>query len=111
MFAEEDPRPTGLERTDGGIQIRWSDGRVTDWSAESLRRNCPCATCREKRSADDATVTPKKPSLPVLSAAEARPVEIVTMRPAGTYAYQIAFSDGHGSGLFTFEQLHRGDGT
>jgi DUF971 family protein len=27
------------------------------------------------------------------------------MRPVGNYAYNIAFSDGHDSGIFTFDHL------
>ena len=30
---------------------------------------------------------------------------IASMRPVGTYAYNIAFSDGHDTGLYTFELL------
>ena len=44
-------------------------------------------------------------ALPVLSAAEARPIEIVSMTPAGNYGYKIAFSDGHSSGIYSFELL------
>jgi DUF971 family protein len=43
--------------------------------------------------------------LTVLSAAEARRLTIAGMRPVGAYAYNIAFSDGHDSGLFTLERL------
>jgi DUF971 family protein len=44
-------------------------------------------------------------SLPVLSAAEAAPLTINGMKPVGSYAYAIAFSDGHDTGIFTFELL------
>jgi DUF971 family protein len=43
--------------------------------------------------------------LPVLSLQEARPTEIEHMRPVGNYAYNIEFSDGHDSGIFTFDYL------
>jgi DUF971 family protein len=46
-------------------------------------------------------------SLPVLSATETAPLAIVTMRPVGNYAYNIAFSDGHDSGIFTLDLLLR----
>ncbi len=98
--------PTGIQRSAAGqIVIQWSDDRQTAYTAGQLRKACPCASCREKRKAkaeDDA-----KPSgmLPVLSAAEAQPLEIAAMRPAGQYAYNIQFSDGHNSGLFTFDLL------
>lgn len=44
-------------------------------------------------------------SLPVLSAAEARPLELQGMQPVGNYAYAVAFSDGHDTGIYTFELL------
>jgi DUF971 family protein len=43
--------------------------------------------------------------LPVLSAAEARPLKVEGMRPVGNYAYAIAFSDGHDTGIYTLEFL------
>lgn len=96
-----------------GIRIQWSDGVQTEWTAQQLRDACPCATCREKhgkRPADEAAgetpqAAPKMTGLPVLSAAEARPTRIDSMQPIGTYAYNIAFSDGHHSGLYTFARL------
>ena len=36
---------------------------------------------------------------------EARPTTIEHMRPVGNYAYNIGFSDGHDSGIFTFDYL------
>lgn len=109
--------PSTIERVgDSGIRILWSDGQSTQWTAQQLRNACPCATCREKRGklhgdeSSEATLnSPKaKPlGLPVLSAAEARPTRIEGMQPVGTYAYNIAFSDGHHSGLFTFARLRR----
>ena len=41
----------------------------------------------------------------MLSAAEARPLKISGMTPVGNYAYSIVYSDGHDSGIYTFEHL------
>ncbi len=98
--------PTAIERTAApdGVRITWSDESVSTWTTSSLRKACPCATCREKRR--NAETTDQKPRmLPVLSAAEARPLRLEAMNPVGNYAYQIAFSDGHNTGVFTFERL------
>lgn len=98
------PYPTKLERAAGQmLHIEWSDGARRQYTYQELRDACPCATCREKRNA------PQQPAalLPVLSAAEARPLEIAGMRPVGNYAYSIEFSDGHDSGIFTFELLQQ----
>ncbi|MBX7074946.1 MAG: DUF971 domain-containing protein [Pirellulales bacterium] len=96
--------PTQLERAAGGkLLIQWSDGARREYTVRELREACPCATCREKRDA------PPQPAglLPVLSAAEARPLELLGMKPVGNYAYAIEFSDGHDTGIYTFELLGR----
>ena len=94
--------PTDLKIAEGNMLfIEWSDGQRRRYSFRELRDRCPCATCREKRSGESQT-----PSLlPVLSAAEAQPLRIEGMKPVGTYAYTIAFSDGHDTGIFSFELL------
>lgn len=99
--------PTGIERIgETAINIVWSDDVQTRWTVAELRKACPCATCREKKRADAKERESASPiGLPVLSAAEARPLRIESMRPVGTYAYNISFSDGHSSGIFTFALL------
>lgn len=99
--------PTSLTRDDkGSICISWDDATETIWTPSELRKACPCATCREKkRKGVDA---PSRPLvLPVISAAEAKPLKIESMQPVGNYAYNVAFSDGHNSGIFPFKLLKK----
>ena len=95
--------PTALERDDAGrLLITWSDGQRRRYSVRGLRDACPCATCREKRS------QPADPlALPTLSPALAQPLAIAGMQPMGNYAYAIAFSDGHDTGIFAFDFLRQ----
>lgn len=96
--------PTELSLTpDKRLLIEWSDGSKRLYRVQELRDACPCATCREKRNAPPAPASSML--LPVLSAAEARPLELQGMTPVGNYAYSIAFSDGHDTGIYTFELL------
>ncbi|MFK7738504.1 MAG: DUF971 domain-containing protein [Pirellulaceae bacterium] len=96
--------PVSIERTGAdGLVIEWSDGAKLSYQAAGLRKECPCATCKEKHGAKPE---PASMGLPVLSLQEAQPLSIRSMRPVGNYAYNIAFSDGHDSGIFTFEHLH-----
>ena len=95
-------QPTKLERIgDTVLRIHWTDGQVREYTVGELRERCPCATCREKRSAPP----PSPLQLTVLSPAEAQPLRLDGMRPVGNYAYSIAFSDGHDTGIFTLEFL------
>ena len=84
------------------LSITWSDGRRRLYRLSELREKCPCATCREKHRGE---AEKPKNLLPTLSLAEAQPLKIAAMKPMGNYAYNIAFSDGHDTGIFTFEHL------
>ena len=93
--------PTKLAVTDGNrLVIDWSDGERREYIFAELRDRCPCATCREKRAAPAP-----KTLFPVLQLQEAQPLSIKGMTPVGHYAYSIEFSDGHDTGIYTFELL------
>src|SRR3990172_9228000 len=97
-----DVQPTDLKLVAGDrLRITWSDGQVREYAIRELRDKCPCATCREQRSAPPPPAT----MLPILSAAETAPLRIMAMTPVGRYAYSIDFSDGHNTGIFTLESL------
>ena len=95
--------PTQIERVgEKTIRIHWSDEVVREYTVKALRDGCPCATCREK---EKAAVAAPAPLLNVLSDAEMVPLSILGMKPVGAYAYSINFSDGHNTGIYTFEHL------
>ena len=97
--------PTGIRRSSepgaaGAIDITWSDGVTFSYAARLLRDACPCASCRERRSASAPTS-----SLTVLAPQDLVPLTIAGMTPVGQYAYSIEFSDGHSTGIYTLEYL------
>jgi DUF971 family protein len=95
------PLPTKLELVgESELLIAWSDGQQRRYAFRELRDRCPCATCREKHK------TPT-PLLPVLSTGEAQPLKVLGMKPVGNYAYSINFSDGHDTGIYSFELLRQ----
>lgn len=96
-----DPQALSLKslKSDGdALLVSWSDGINHRLSWRTLRDRCPCATCRQKRSEP-------APTFNILSAGEAGPVRATAMFPIGNYAYQIDFSDGHKTGIFSLELL------
>ena len=96
------PTPVKLSRSgDRALVIEWSDGQRRQYTVRELRDRCPCASCREKR----VQGPPPQNLLPVLLPTETQPLAITRMEPVGNYAYSIAFSDGHDTGIYTLELL------
>lgn len=82
-----------LDRLTFGIE--WSDGHKGVWRLSHLRRNCPCAMCVE-----EMTRTPLLDPKTVADDMTCTRVDSV-----GRYAVTIGFSDGHSTGIFTFNNL------
>ncbi|MGQ9505610.1 MAG: gamma-butyrobetaine hydroxylase-like domain-containing protein [Thermogutta sp.] len=91
------PRPTNLRMDGPDLVIEWSDGTVLRYPPARLRALCPCATCSESRSEATDDTTPQRFS----------GVTFRNLTPVGNYAYQIAFSDGHDTGIYTLDYLYR----
>jgi len=88
--------PTALSlQPDHALVIQWSNGQRRRYEPSQLRLQCPCATCISEH---EKTTDSSPPSAVV-------PVTISQMHPLGNYAYNIQFSDGHGTGIFTLELL------
>ena len=97
-----DLNPVSLKGDATALTIEWSDGAVHTLTWRALRDACPCANCREERSAPPP---PDNDLLPIITAAEAQPVTASAMQPIGNYAYGIHFSDGHSTGIYSLEFL------
>lgn len=93
--------PISLKGSPEALTIGWNDGATHTIRWRILRDACPCATCRDERSQPPAP----QELLPVLNPSEAAPLRIDAMHPVGNYAYGLHFSDGHNSGIYTFELL------
>lgn len=94
------PTPVSLKGDAESLAIQWSDGVTHRLPWRLLRAQCPCATCRVKRAEPP-------PVFNILKPEEAAPVRATAMRPLGNYAYQIDFSDGHNTGIFSLELLRQ----
>lgn len=79
------------------VEIDWTDGTTSSFSAADLRRACPCAQCVNEltgvRTHDPASVPDD------LTQAE--------LRLVGNYAVSMRFSDGHHTGIYTYGILRQ----
>lgn len=92
------PIPYAINRRDDGILIEWDDrGHQGFFPARALRLACPCAACVEEMSGR-ALLDPA--GVPV----DIRPLSLGLV---GAYGLRVQWSDGHGTGIYTFEQLRK----
>lgn len=88
-----------------GVDITWSDAHTSHYDFKYLRDLCPCAMCdderKKKAEAKFAPGAPAASPLPMFKPlAKARAAKAV-----GNYALQIEFTDGHSTGIYSFEYL------
>ncbi len=90
-----DPAEIGPTADGTRLRIAWRDGVVSEYVPRYLRLLCPCAGCVDEmtgvRTLDPARVDPG--------------VYPTAIHYVGRYALQFVWSDGHATGLYTFELL------
>ena len=96
-------RPAGSQNTPIGflrrdprtLSILWEDGHRDDFDVRDLRLACHCALCIEEMSG-------RKLLDPKSIRSDVSPRQIVSI---GNYAIQFDWSDGHNSGIYSFNDL------
>lgn len=90
-----------------GLRITWQDGAIHELTSETLRRQCPCADCREMRGDDSHAkpLTGKKRSLSIVQNTIAEELALQEVWGVGQYAIGLKWGDGHNSGIYTFPYL------
>ncbi len=86
-----------IEESDRELSIKWSDDAETSYNAPQLRRNCPCASCVNEWTGERI--------LHAKSVSDDTFISSVSV--VGRYALNFHFSDGHNTGIFSFEYLRK----
>jgi prepilin-type processing-associated H-X9-DG protein len=89
-----------------GVDITWADGHASHYEFAYLRDECPCATCndaREKKATVGEMASPFKSS-PALPMFKPKP-RAQAANVVGSYAIQISFTDGHSTGIYSYDHL------
>ena len=93
-----EPVPTSIKQADKKhLEICWNDGHQSLYPVVYLRRACSCAACVDEW-------TGKQILQPEQVSAEVKPL---CVNPVGRYAINIEWSDGHKSGIYSFEYLRQ----
>ncbi|MGE0171806.1 MAG: DUF971 domain-containing protein [Oligoflexales bacterium] len=96
--SDENVRVSNIwQQNDRTLGIEWTDGKKSLFDVVELRRACRCAVCVDEWTSAKI-LDPKKVSEQV------RPKNIESV---GRYALKIDFTDGHSTGIYTFNYLRQ----
>lgn len=95
MTYEIKAQPTDLKKVDDQhIAVSFADGKTFAYPMDWLRSKCPCAKCIDEWTGKL-----------LVHYEDVRGVTVKRMEQVGTYAFSIAFSDGHSTGIFTYKRM------
>lgn len=101
--------PTKLDlKKDRGLTVEWSDGSTSYYSIMYLRKMSPSAEMRQLRDEqkrNPLTVLPAS----AMRAASGDPLTAINAEMVGHYAIRITFSDGHDTGIYSWNYLREID--
>ncbi len=91
-----------LLRSGEGVVVDWRDGHHSHYTFPYLRDKCPCATCNDRRARGQSVAgTRVRSDLPMYQ----EPARALKAEPVGHYAIRFDFSDGHTTGIYSFDFL------
>lgn len=94
------PKAIAIERQAALLRITWPDGHVSAYALHWVRAHCPCATCREERSAAALNTDPLR-----LLSGPPPSTQIAGAELVGNYALRLRWTDGHDAGIYPFTGL------
>lgn len=98
-------KPTNitLNRETGLLVMGWSDGKQCEYPLNHLREACPCVECRGGHHNMGLANAPDD----ILTLKPARSYKVEKIDMVGQYALQFSWDDGHHTGIYTWEYLHK----
>jgi len=100
-----DPEHIAISKS-RGIDIDWKDGHKSSYGVVYLRDHCPCAGCTgshgttpRPKSGEGQAANPFQMFQPTL--------KMLTVEPVGNYAIRMNWSDGHSTGIYSFDHLRK----
>jgi DUF971 family protein len=85
---------------DRTMTIQWGDEHRSVYPFDLLRKECPCAVCRE--ASHTASNDPFKV---VTSTVRPGEVTVTGAEQVGRYAVRFEWTDGHNTGIYSYEYL------
>ena len=101
MSHSTDPEHIAISKSKG-VKIDWKDGHHSEYSLTYLRDKCPCANCTGAHGTPPRVPEPEVSTpFPMFKPA----LKMLSVEPVGNYAIRIHWSDGHSSGIYSYDHL------
>ena len=100
-------RPTGVtaDRQKRQLTVTWDDGQASHYPFAGLRAICPCVECRGGHEHMGGP-----PDVDLLHTAVNDALNLEFVQAVGSYALQFSWSDGHATGIYTWDYLRQAGG-
>ena len=92
----EGPTDIKLKRAERILEISWSDEAPRLYGARQLRCACACAGCVDEMTGVRTLNVNSVPD----------DIGITHIELVGNYALKLCFSDGHDTGIYSWDRLH-----
>lgn len=97
ILESDQPSTIDLSSRKDELKIQWPDGHLSVHHPYHLRVNCACAGCVDENTGK-RLLDPKRVPLDI---------KINDLDAVGRYALSLGFSDGHRTGIYSYERLRR----
>src|SRR5512135_2385659 len=96
-------QPVQIKKTrEGALAITWSDGHRIEFPMKFLRDGCPCAHCKGETLLLGKSYRPLQ--LPIFTPGM---FDLKKVEQVGNYAIQLAWGDGHDTGIYSWDYLRQ----
>ncbi len=96
------PTAVKADKSTRTLTINWEDGHISNYPFAGLRAACPCVECK---GGHDNMGGPCDPAQMI--AAPDSDVTVEKLGAVGAYALQFNWSDGHFTGIYTWDCLRQ----
>ena len=104
MTVSTDPEHIAISKSKG-IKIDWKDGHHSEYGLTYLRDECPCATCTGAHGTPPRPARSRRSQHPFQMYKPT--LKMLNVEPVGNYAIRINWSDGHSTGIYSFDHFRQ----
>jgi DUF971 family protein len=102
-LSKSEPEHIAISKSKG-IKIDWRDRHRSEFAVEFLRDQCPCASCTGAHGTEPQKTNYSAPVNDAFPMYKPK-LKILNVEPIGAYAMKIDWSDGHNTGIYSFDYL------